>query len=245
MYSCGSARARDRVFIEMSRAGRAPTWGRAYPHGEGHIHMGLAYPTGESSAGAIARWRRRSAALPSSTRVRGRPCHRGAQDLGDAGADLRGVAAHDGIGALLRGDRPLGVLAQRHAGDAQGGGFLLDVRRQSRSAQASPASSGPAFRVTLRLGADEIGSSSSEPRPAASMRCRVRGCSGNTSGVSRAISPSTPPASCATQHLGIVDVRGAMPGWPRMPNPFRKRAVFSASARAPIVFAAGTAASRL
>src|SRR5690606_23916800 len=53
------------------------------------------------------------------------PLAAGGEDVADAGQDQRAVAADQRVGALLDGDRALGIGAQRETGHAETRGLLL------------------------------------------------------------------------------------------------------------------------
>ena len=71
----------------------------------------------------------RRAAWPSQVSGRRPAGHRPSRISRDGRLDLRRVVAHEPVRPAGDGDRPLGVLAERQAGDAQRGRLLLDAPR--------------------------------------------------------------------------------------------------------------------
>ena len=114
-----------------------------------------------------------------------------------------GVGADDAVGAVGDGDRPLGVLAQRQARDAERGRFLL---QPARIGQDQPRVRRQAQEIDV---AERLGQRSrrraTRPRPNCRSRSRVRGCTGNTTGIS--LRDLAHRLEDAAQRRRVVDVR--------------------------------------
>ena len=143
-----------------------------------------------TSRNRAARPGRRRSARPARPSHSGGPRRSGSavEDAGELrGAPGRGRARPAGW-SRADGDRPLGVLAQRQARHAERRGLLLDAARvgehharRRRAAAGSRGSRAAAMQRAARSGMRDR---------AARARAAVRGCTGKTSGSSRATSPS-------------------------------------------------------